>query len=102
MKRRFVQLITGTCALVVMGMALWIFALYSREGSISFQFGMLPTSKDQFLDGSGRMLQEVSWHFSKGLRTRGETYGLKFGRGYLAMQVTHVDSRCTKMEAREE
>ena len=63
---------------------------------------MLPTSRDEFLDGSGRLFQEGSWHFGNALRTKGETYGVKFGRGYLTVEVTHVDSRYSKVEAREE
>jgi hypothetical protein len=91
MKRRSAQLI-GVIAAV----------LYFQQGSVSFRVGMLSTSRGQFLDGSGRMLQEVSWHMGNGLRTWGETYGLKFGRGYVTVQVTHIDPSWTKAEAREE
>ena len=102
MTRRFVPFSAVTFALLLLGVALWVFALYTRQGSIFFHFGMLPTSKDEFLDGSGRTFQQGSWHFGNALRTWGETYDAKFGPGYLTLEVTHIASRYTKAEAKEE
>jgi hypothetical protein len=102
MTRRLLQFFVATSVLLLIAAAVWFFALYSKQGSLSFGCGMLATSKDQFLDGSGRIVHQCSWHFGNGLRTWGETYGLKFGRCYLTVYVTHIDSRWTKTEAAEE
>jgi hypothetical protein len=92
------------CALAVAitGMALCCSQLYAKHGSVAFRCGILATANDQYLDNSGRMFQECSWHLGIGTRTWGETYGLKVRRVYVTMEIKHINPRLTPSEARED
>jgi hypothetical protein len=92
----------GVLAMLIAGMVLWLLVLHHSHGSVSFRCGLLSTANDPYLDGSGRVFQQVSWHLGNATRTRGETYGLKIHRCYLSMQVTHLNPRVTPAEAGED
>ena len=98
-------MMAGALTLVVVVMVLWGVALYANHGSVSFGCGLLSPANDpfgQFLDGSGRVLQQGSWHKGNATRTWGETYGIKIRRCYLTMEVTHINPRVSPAEARED
>jgi hypothetical protein len=71
------------------------------NGSLSLWYGVLPSPKDQYLDGSGRMFQKGSWHLGNATRTWGETYGIKFDRFYLTLSVKHINSSVSEKDAHE-
>ena len=77
------------------------FGTKSIHNSISFMGGFLPASHDQYLDGSGRVFQKGTWHLGNATRTWGETCGIKIGRGYVGLQVTHVNPNQTPEAANE-
>ncbi len=89
-------------AAAVLAAAVRVVALYANHGSLAFQLGRLPTANDQYLDGTGRVFQTGSWHLGNATRTWGETYGVKIGRCYVTMEVTHINPLVTAREARED
>jgi len=90
-----------TLALALLVLLILGVALYANHGSIGFWCGMSATASDEYLDGSNRMFQQGGWHLGNGTRTWGETYGLKVGRFYLTMGVTHTNPSITADEANE-
>lgn len=102
MKRLLLQIMLCALAAAFTGMAVWCVQLYAHHGSVRFRCGLLATAKEQYLDGSGRILQRCSWHLGVGTRTWGETYGFKVYRIYISMEVKHVNLRLTPREARED
>jgi hypothetical protein len=87
--------------LTVAAMALFLGAVYPKYGSICLRCGILPNSKDDYLDGSRRLFQRCGWHLGDGTYMWGTTYGIKVDRAYLSMQVTHIDPRRTAEEAKD-
>jgi hypothetical protein len=100
-KRLSLQVMVCALAVAVMGVLGWGVSLYANHGSIGFWWGMSGTANDVYLDGSNRMFQKGGWHLGNGTRTWGETYGLKAGRFYLTMGVTHTNPSITPDEANE-
>ena len=82
--------------------AVRLVALYANHGSLEFRCGRLPAANDPYLDGTGRVFQTVSWHLGNATRTWGETYGVKIGRCYVSMGVTHINPLITVRAARED
>jgi hypothetical protein len=107
-KRRSGYIVAGFLTVLIAGMGVGFFALWDRPGCVShvsFHCGLLTPANDpfgQFLDGSGRVFQQGSWHKGNATRTWGETYGIKLRRFCLTMQVTHINPRVTPVEARED
>ncbi len=102
MKRRSLSIVTGALVLLNGGLAAWM--LFPRDSgtSVSFRCGLLATSNDPYLDGSGHVFQQISWHLGNATRTRGETYGVKIHRCYLSVFVKHVNPHVSPAEARED
>ena len=75
--------------------------LCRNHPSVGFRCGLLATASDPYLDGSRRLLQKRTWHLGNGTRTWGETYGMKYNRLYLSLELSHTNPRLTANEARE-
>jgi hypothetical protein len=89
-------------ALAAAGMLAWSARLYCQKGSLHLYWGMLPNAKSSFLDGSNGLFQHCSWHLGNGTRTWGETYGIRFRRPYLNVEVKHLNPNIHPAEARDE
>ena len=94
------------------GLGLWVFLvgcggaailLASVNSNTSFYLdaGVLASSTDEYLDGTGHVFQRGSWHLGNALRTRGLTYGIKLNRHYLTFCVKHINPRVSPKEANE-
>jgi len=81
--RRIAQIALGAGIFILATCLIMAFA----RGSLSLHFGLLPTSSDSFLDGSGRVYQTIDWHTAEG--EHGRTYGLKLSRAYASVQISH-------------
>jgi hypothetical protein len=101
-KRLFLKVMACALTVAVTGVVVLCGLLYVKHGSIAFRCGMLATAHDPYLDGSGRMIQECSWHLGNGTRTWGETYGFKVRRAYLSVEVKHLNPHLTRKEAKED
>ena len=93
------KILAGLLILEVIGVAVWFLAIREGHPFISLHCGLLPASNHMYLDGSGHVFQNVSWHLGNGTRTTGETYGIKLMRGYFSVQVRHVNPRVSADEA---
>ena len=102
MKRLILQFMLWALAVAATGVMVWCVHLYANHGSVSFRCGLLGTTNDPYLDGSGRIFQRGTWHHGIGTRTWGETYGIKVCRIYVSMGVKHVNLRLTPREAGED
>ena len=102
MKQKLLKLAACGLAAAALAVAVLVVALYANHGSLAFQWGRLPTSNDPYLDGTGRVFQTGSWHLGNATRTRGETYGVKIGRCYVTLGVTHINPLVTAREAHED
>ena len=90
-----------TLAALVSTVAGWCVVLYANHGSLYFRCGLLPTANDEYLDGSHRTFQQCTWHLGNSTRTWGATYGFKVCRGYVSMEVKHVNPKRTAEEEGE-
>ena len=83
MKRRPLQHFAATSAMLLIGAAVWVFALNFRAGSLSFGFGMLPFALYQ---GRGRGRMSAASGSSQGCRLFRQT-SCAFGRFWIALAV---------------
>jgi hypothetical protein len=101
MKRKLLHILAAMLGVLVTVVVVWVGVLYANHGSLSFHRGSL-AAHQQFLDGSGDMLQRCTWHLGNGTRTWGETYGVKIFGGYVTVEVTHINPQVTPQQARED
>ena len=95
------RIMAGVLALALIAAVTWGVDLYANHGSLRLNWGVLPTVRAEFLNGSGQVFQQASWHLGNATRTWGDTYGVKIHRWYVSVQVTHLNPRITPDEARE-
>jgi hypothetical protein len=100
-RKRLLQCFAGSLLAAVAGVTVWAAWLYADHGSLLVRCGTVPPGKTVINDSQG-MFQEISWHFGNGLRTWGRTYAVQVGEAYVSLQVTHVNSKVTPEEARED
>jgi hypothetical protein len=100
-KTAWLRTMAGALALGLLLMGLPVVVLYAHHGSLSLNCGLLPTTKDLFLDGSGKTVQTASWHLGDGTRTWGETYGIKINRAFVTLQISHLNPLRSPKAARE-
>jgi hypothetical protein len=92
---RFAVAVAGIAAACVI-------LLFAAPVSIQLHAGLLPSANDPFLDGSNQTFQSITWHLGNGLRTWGETRGVKIWRAYLTVQVKHTNPNVTSTQAAED
>ena len=71
-----------------------------RNNSVGFRAGVL-TPGSAYIDNSGRMFQRCYYYLGNGLRTTGQTYGIKVGRFYLTVFRTHINPGVSSFDAQE-
>jgi hypothetical protein len=86
---------------IILFAVMWLVILSVPGSPLRLWCGTLTSASDQYLDGSGRIFQQTSWHLGNALRTRGETYGIKLGRFYVSFSVRHTNPAVTTEDAGE-
>jgi hypothetical protein len=85
---------------IALGLSCWS-TLSTNNLSLYLWWGMLSSSKEQFLDSSNHFFRRGSYHLGNARRTWGETCGLKIGRCCVALAVQHTNPLVTPQEANE-
>ncbi len=73
MNRRVLNIAVSGLVMLLAGWVLWLLVVRDSRSSVSFRCGVLSKANDPYLDGSGHVLQRVSWHLGNATRTWGET-----------------------------
>ncbi len=80
-----------TLILSLLGVTACLVVLNANHILLAFRCGVLAKTSDEYLGGTGRIFQQISWHVGNATRTWGETYGVKLGRVYVSAEVRHLN-----------